>query len=91
MGKSPGRHFLAKEQSIVRMLRNGAAGYILKDINPAGFELALGEVLREGFYLPGDVATVVINAIAGRANNKDADYIGQPLKDRELEFLHFCL
>jgi two-component system invasion response regulator UvrY len=38
------------ESSIVRMLRNGAKGYILKDSAPDELRLALESVIQKGFY-----------------------------------------
>src|ERR1700753_315294 len=38
------------DSSIVRMLRNGAKGYILKDIDASELRLALESVLEKGFY-----------------------------------------
>ena len=38
------------ESSIVRMLRNGAKGYILKDSAPDELRLALESIIHKGFY-----------------------------------------
>jgi len=38
------------ESSIVRMLKNGAKGYILKDTDPNELKLALESVIDKGFY-----------------------------------------
>lgn len=38
------------ESAIVRMLRTGAKGYILKDSVPEEWRLALESVIRKGFY-----------------------------------------
>ncbi|HTR31233.1 MAG TPA: response regulator transcription factor [Puia sp.] len=38
------------ESAIVRMLRNGAKGYILKDSVPEEWRLALESVIHKGFY-----------------------------------------
>jgi two-component system invasion response regulator UvrY len=38
------------ESSIVRMLKNGAKGYILKDTDPAELKLAIESVIDKGFY-----------------------------------------
>jgi DNA-binding NarL/FixJ family response regulator len=38
------------ESSIVRILRNGAKGYILKDSAPEELRLALESIIRKGFY-----------------------------------------
>jgi DNA-binding NarL/FixJ family response regulator len=38
------------ESSIVRMLRNGAKGYVLKDSAPDELQLALESVVKKGYY-----------------------------------------
>jgi DNA-binding NarL/FixJ family response regulator len=39
------------EQSIIRMLKCGAKGYILKDIDPAEFKKALDDLVRKAFII----------------------------------------
>lgn len=38
------------EHSIIRMLRNGAGGYILKDCEPAELKTAIESILQKGYY-----------------------------------------
>ncbi len=38
------------ENAVIRMIRNGAKGYILKDCEPAELEDALNALLNGGFY-----------------------------------------
>ncbi|MCP2848802.1 response regulator transcription factor, partial [Salmonella enterica subsp. enterica serovar Typhimurium] len=38
------------ENAIIRMLKNGAKGYILKDIDPSEFKTALDALVRKGYY-----------------------------------------
>ncbi|HEX4374256.1 MAG TPA: response regulator transcription factor, partial [Puia sp.] len=51
------------EQSIIRMLKCGAKGYILKDIEPTEFKKALDELVRKGFYYSEIVSGKLIHAI----------------------------
>ena len=75
------------EQSIIRMLRNGAKGYILKETEPKEFRSALDAVLTKGFYYSEMITGKLIHAV---------NHIDEPqntikplvnLNDRELEFL----
>src|ERR1043165_153972 len=38
------------EVNIIKMLSNGANGYILKDTEPEKLEIAINEVIQSGFY-----------------------------------------
>lgn len=56
------------DNSIIRMLKNGAKGYILKDSSPAELKKALDSVVRKGFYYSEMVTGKLIhtlNALAG--------------------------
>jgi len=75
------------DNSIIRMLKNGVKGYILKDIEPAELKMALESVIYKGFYYSEMVTGKLIHTI----NTLDGG--GQKvnhllrLNDRELEFL----
>ena len=75
------------EQAIIRMMKNGARGYILKDIDPSEFKMALDSVIKRGFYYSEMVTGKLIHAV------NTLDEPGQPLKtlvklnQRELQFL----
>ncbi len=79
------------EQAIIRMMKNGARGYILKDIDPVEFKQALDSVLKKGFYYSELVTGKLIHAVN---NFDDTDDPGQggmrvlvKLTQRELQFL----
>lgn len=78
------------ENAIIRMLKNGAKGYILKDIEPAEFKLAMDALVRKGFYYSELVTGKLIHAV----NNLDEP--NQPLRniialnDREIDFLKYA-
>jgi DNA-binding NarL/FixJ family response regulator len=71
-----------EEATILAMLRAGAKGYLLKDINPSVLKHAIKELYSNGFYYTENVTNTLLNA-------NDNGYIksGVVLKDRELEFL----
>src|SRR5580700_2343118 len=51
------------EQSIIRMLKCGARGYILKDIDPSEFKMALDAIVTKGYYHSEIVSGKLIHAI----------------------------
>ncbi|SRR6266496_2571600 len=77
------------EQSIIRMLKNGAKGYILKDTDPREFKAALDSVFSKGYYYSELVAGKLIHAV----NNLDDAEPGNHslgLNERELEFIRLA-
>jgi two-component system invasion response regulator UvrY len=75
------------EQSIIRMLKCGAKGYILKDIEPAEFKKALDELLRKGFYSSEIVSGKLIHAMNSFDEPGKTFKKLLPLNEREIEFL----
>lgn len=72
----------AEEETILKMLRAGAKGYLLKDIHPSVLQHALNEVHISGFYYTENVTNTLLNSIT----KKEAP-LKVKLKERELEFL----
>ena len=69
------------ETTIIYMLRKGANGYILKDIDPIKFKEAIENVIHKGFYHTERVSSVLLNEI-----NKPPESEAQ-FNNRELVFL----
>ncbi|MEM6523421.1 MAG: response regulator transcription factor [Bacteroidota bacterium] len=87
-GNHPEVHILAlsvqeEERILVKIIRCGAGGYLLKNVRPSDLEHALESIVRRGYYYPDWVAHTMITNIA---NNKG----GIPINDRELEFLNYA-
>jgi DNA-binding NarL/FixJ family response regulator len=77
------------ETSIIRMLKCGAKGYILKDSEPAELKAAIDDIMNKGFYYSDLVSGKLMHAI-----NKMDDESGDlknlvPLNDRETDFLKY--
>ncbi len=72
------------ENSILKMIRNGAKGYLLKDIHPDILLEALQSLLKEGYYHSKRVSDSLVHSL-----HPDADLKTPTIKltDRELEFL----
>lgn len=74
------------ETAIIKMLRNGARGYILKDTEPGELKMAMESVLQKGFYYSEMVTGRLMRSIT---DNNEAAVSSrlQKLTDREIEFL----
>jgi DNA-binding NarL/FixJ family response regulator len=79
------------ENAIIRMIKAGAKGYVLKDIRKIELQQALSSLVSKGFYYTEMVTGKLIHAITGSDENKP----GYSTKDtvtlsaREIEFLKF--
>src|SRR5882757_9379493 len=51
------------ENSIIRMLRNGARGYILKDSDPAELHSALLDIQQKGYYYSEMISSRLIRLV----------------------------
>jgi DNA-binding NarL/FixJ family response regulator len=69
-----------EEQTIIRMLRAGAKGYLLKDINPSILQDAFRDVTEKGFYYSDRITNTVLSSLHKPQSELQ-------LKDREIEFL----
>lgn len=78
------------ETAIIRMLKCGAKGYILKDAEPSELKLALDSIIQKGFHYSELVTGHLINTV----NKIDTDAKTKTtlnLNDREIEFIkHAC-
>lgn len=70
-----------EEDIIIKMIRNGAKGYLLKDINPRVLNEALNEIATHGFYYTDKVNTLLTKAL--KSNYKEE----LELKEQEITFL----
>ena len=76
------------ENIIIRMLRLGAKGYILKNIEPEELKNALDSIVQKDFYLSEYISGKIISGL-----HKDQDGLNDQvvLTEKEKEFLkHAC-
>ncbi|MCZ6594924.1 MAG: response regulator transcription factor [Bacteroidetes bacterium] len=73
------------EQVILKMIREGAKGYFLKDIHPDELEEALQVVIDKGYYYSERVTSSMVNALHPRNNETVVK-----LKENELTFLQLA-
>jgi len=79
---------LNDERTIIRMLRLGARGYIMKNIDPEELKKALDSVVKKNFYLSEEISGKIISGL-----HNDVDKTEEPisLTQREKDFLrHIC-
>lgn len=74
------------ENAIIRMLKNGAKGYILKDSEPGELKTAMESVLNKGFYYSEMVTGRLMRSITD-TDEQNASKKMASLTDREVEFL----
>ncbi|RXK83573.1 response regulator transcription factor [Filimonas effusa] len=74
------------DAAIIRMLRNGAQGYILKDSKPGVLSAALHEVANRGFYMN----ELITGKLVHLAIKSDEDEGEMKLSDKEVAFLRLC-
>lgn len=69
------------DESIMKMLRAGVNGYILKNTDPAELKVAFHALETEGSYYTGRIAALAVKSLSRKKiSNPD-------LVDREIEFL----
>jgi len=78
------------DNCIIRMLKNGAKGYVLKDIEPSELKLALDSVIKKGFYYSEMVTGKLIHTINSLDEPEQNMRNLLTLNEREIEFLKFA-
>ncbi|EZH72171.1 ligand-binding protein SH3 [Aquimarina atlantica] len=74
------------EQSLIKMIRNGAKGYMLKNIHPRELEKALNELVNKGYFFPDWATSKILTSISDNTISAD---IKTKLSEREIEFLKY--
>ena len=77
------------ENSIIKMLKCGAKGYILKDSEPAELKNAIDAVLTKGYYYSDLVSGKLIHAINKIDDNGSDINTITNLNERETDFLKY--
>jgi len=74
------------DATLIKMIKCGARGYLLKNVHPLELEKALDSLVSKGFYYPDWATAKVLLNIADESNGKPA----VKLNDRETEFLQYA-
>ena len=72
------------EKTILKMLRAGAKGYLMKDVKKSELEKALLEVMEKGFYHTNTVTKVLVDSLSDSEENKIV------FKEREMIFIKYA-
>lgn len=75
------------DQALIKMIRAGAKGYLLKNAHPAELKKALDTVVLRGYYYPEWAAAKVFTSMSRDNAQLSA---GLKLNDREVEFLQYA-
>lgn len=78
------------ETSIIRMLKCGARGYILKDSEPSELRTAMNDIMAKGFYYSDLVSGKLMHAISSIDDETDGLKNLVPLNERETDFLKYA-
>lgn len=73
------------EQTILKMLRKGAKGYLLKDIHPEILNTALKELIERGYYHSEKVSETLLHSIS-----PDEEGIILNFKENEMTFIQLA-
>ncbi|WP_299888122.1 response regulator transcription factor [uncultured Lacinutrix sp.] len=74
------------EQSLIKMIKNGAKGYMLKNTQPVELEKGLEALINKGFYFPDWASSKIFTSIGD--DNINA-HLQNNLSEREIEFLKY--
>ncbi len=76
------------EQSLIKMIKNGAKGYMLKNVHPLELEKALNGMLKNGHFFPDWAASKVFTSIGEDTFDANSKL---NLSEREIEFLRYTV
>ena len=77
---------LSDEHTIIRMLKSGAKGYIMKSADPDELMLALDSLMKKNFYLSEYISGKIID---GLNRNMEVPEVQVGLTEKEKEFLRW--
>jgi len=72
------------EETIIKMIKSGARGYLLKDVEPGIFKLAIHTILQQGYYYTDMVTNIIVNSLD---NNEEPSEKQIQFKEKELLFI----
>lgn len=75
--------------SVLRIIRAGARGYLLKDAEPDELEAAIRDVYVKGFYHTELVSDFLYRNYSG-LTGEESEHVQIELSQRENDFLRFC-
>ena len=79
------------ELSLIRMIKNGARGYLLKNVSPSELETALKTLIIKGYYYPDWASKIIFSNMMSNETEQNSASQHLGLSDREKEFLKLCI
>lgn len=74
------------DNSVIKMIKNGAKGYLLKNTHPRDLEEALIRLKNDGFFYPEWASKIIFSNIGNEGSEKVVR-----ISDREKEFLTYTV
>ena len=78
------------ETAIIKMIKHGVKGYVLKDADPSELKQAFDDILARGYFYNDIVTRKVMQSINYLVDEKNSLPIFAKLTDRELQFLRLA-
>jgi len=76
------------DEIVIKMIKNGAKGYLLKNTHPSDLEKALKALVSNGFYYPDWAASKVFASLGAPVKKSTNSIL---LSEREKEFLRYSV
>ncbi|WP_348702667.1 response regulator transcription factor [Tenacibaculum sp. 190524A02b] len=73
------------DNTILKMLKAGAVGYLLKDTQKEVLEKALLELMENGFYHTKEVTNLLLDSVSGKNSRSNVSF-----KENELTFMRLA-
>jgi DNA-binding NarL/FixJ family response regulator len=73
------------DNNIIKMLRKGAAGYVLKDCSTSELVRSFTLIMEKGYYINELVSGRLMRSVMNTGESQDVFF-----SDRELEFMQLC-
>jgi DNA-binding NarL/FixJ family response regulator len=74
------------DESVIKMIKNGSHGYLLKNTHPSDLERALQKMESDGFYYPDWASKIIISNLKQPSKPAKENI---KFTERELEFLSY--
>ncbi|HEY0679917.1 MAG TPA: response regulator transcription factor [Chitinophagaceae bacterium] len=78
------------ETAIIKMIRNGAKGYILKDSDPNVLKEAFDTAVKNGYYYNEVITHKLVNSLTNPASASNGSSSTELISQREREFLELA-
>jgi DNA-binding NarL/FixJ family response regulator len=75
------------DNSVIKMIKSGAKGYLLKNTHPRDLETALTRLNSDGFFYPDWASKIIFSNL----NKETETEIAVRISDREKEFLKYTV